>query len=189
MPTAWAIGAGAGLASMAGVRSFIPLAIYMLFARLGWVWGFSLENTPMDFLLSNAAAVVLLVAVAAQIAITRLPAMARIDLLLRMPLAVLVGALIMAGTLAGVISSSLYLVGLPVGAVLALLGAYVYQGLVMAGGGRDPGPALDVSLIIVSSLTMLAPPAGYLVLLLGVWLALRVRRLKRMKYKGLRVLA
>ncbi len=189
MAITWAIGAGAGLAIMAGLRSFVLLAVYMLFARLGWVWGFSFQDTPMDFLLSNAAAVVLLLAVALEIFITRLPAMARIDLVLRLPVAVLVGALVTAGALAGATSSSLYLVGLPVGALLALLGVYVYQGLVLTGGGRDPGPALDVALIIVSAVTMLAPPVGYAVLLLGVWLALRVRRLKRMKYKGLRLLA
>ncbi len=189
MAVAWAIGAGAGLAAMAGVRPFIPVAVYMLFARLGWVWGFSLQDTPMDFLLSNTAAVVLLVAVVLQIVFTRLPAMARLDLVLRLPLAVAVGALVLAGTLSGITSTSFYLVGLPAGIVLALVGAYVYQGLVMAGRGRDPGPALDVALIVLSALMMPVPPLGYLVLLLGVWLALRVRRLKRMKYKGLRVLA
>lgn len=188
MSVTWAIGAGAGLAAMAGVRAFIPLAVYMLFARLGWVWGFSPQDTPLDFLLSNAAAAVLLVAVVLQIVITRLPAMARIDLILRMPLAVIVGALVMAGAVSGATSASFYLLGLPAGVVLALIGVYVYQGLVLAGGGRDPGPALDGSLIVLSALMMLAPPLGYLIVLLGVWLALRVRRLRKMKYKGLRVL-
>jgi len=59
----------------------------------------------------------------------------------------------------------------------------------MAGDGTDRGPALDFSVLALSTAMMLVPPAGYLFGVVAVWLAARVRRLRKMKYKGLRVLA
>jgi len=188
MEAAWAIGAGAGLASLAGLRAFIPLAIYMFMARMGWVWGFQVDDNPMDFMISNPAVIVLLVLVVLEVLMTRLPALASVERTLRLPFAVIAGALVFSAAIAGEFPDA-YFIGPPVGAALALVGLYVYRGLIMIGEGKDPGPALDITILFLSVLMMLVPPAGYVLTLIIFYLAGRVRRLRRLKYKGLRVLA
>ena len=189
MEAAWALGAGAGLASLAGFRAFIPLAVYILMARMSWVWGFKVDDNPMDFMISNAAVVILLVLVVVEVLMTRMPVLVNIERTLRLPLAVAAGALIMSAAIAGEYPGAAHFIGIPVGAVLALVGNYVHHGLVLIGQGRDPGPALDITVLFLSVLMMPVPPAGYLLLFIIFYLAGRVRRLKKLKYKGLRVLA
>ncbi len=190
MAIVWAIGVGIGLAALAGLRPIIPLAVFILFARLGWAWGFKVQGTPMDWFHSVAAVAVLLALIILEIILTRTNrSLARVDTRLQLPLAIIIGALVFVATLSGEFSSNWRWLALAAGVVLALLGTYVHTGLAITGGGKDPGPALDFTVVILSVLMMLVPPAGYLLLLLVLWLALRVRRLKRMKYKGLRVLA
>ncbi len=192
MPTVWAIGAGAGLATLAGLRLYIPLAVFVLFSRLGWVWEFKTRVTPVDFMHSNGAIAVLLVLIVLEVAMGALPLVARFGLFLRLPLAVAGGALLMVAPVSGEVDWPVYLAALPAGAVLALVGMYVRQGLTLSAGrvgsGASPGPALDFSVLVLSVSMMLLPPAGYPVLLLTLWLALRVRRLRKLKYRGLRVL-
>lgn len=189
MEAAWAIGAGAGLAGLAGFRAFIPLAVYILMARMGWVWGFQVDDNPMDFIISDLAAVVLLVLVVLEVLMTRVKALVPVEKALRLPLSVAAGALIASAAMAGEFPGAAHFAGIAIGAVMALLGSYVLRGLVMIGEGRDPGPALDISILILSVLMMLVPPAGYVLAVLLIFLAVRIRRLRRLKYKGLRVLA
>jgi len=189
MEAVWAIGAGAGLASLTGIRAFIPLAVYMFMARMGWVWGFSVDDNPMDFIISDAAAIVLLVLVVLEVIMTRVKSLLFIEKALRMPLSVAAGALIASAAMAGEFPGAAHFAGIAFGAVMALLGSYVLRGLVMVGEGRDPGPALDISVLTLSVLMMLVPPAGFVIVLLLLYLATRIRRLRKLKYKGLRVLA
>lgn len=189
MGIAWAIGAGTGLSALAGFRAFLPLAVYMLMARMGWAWGFKVEDTPFNFLMSNVAIAILLVLVVVEVIITRITSLSAIERTLRLPLAAAAGALLFSASLSGEFPEWQHFLGIPAGLTAALLGFYVYRGLIHMGEGSDPGPALDISVIALSIITMLLPPAGYLLGIITVWLALRVRRLKKMKYKGLRVLA
>lgn len=189
MAIAWAIGAGMGLASLAGFRAFLPLAVFIFMARLGLVWGFQVEDTPFDFLMSNVAVAIVLSLAVLEVISTRSAALAAAERILRRPLAVVAGALLFAAALAGELPGWLYLFGVPAGLLIAFLGSYVYGGLTLLGQGRDPGPALDISVLFLSALTILLPPAGYALGLAIAWLSLRVRRLKKQKYKGLRVLA
>ncbi len=189
MAVAWAFGAGAGLASLAGFRAIIPLAVYIIMAHLGWVWGFQVEDNPMDFIISNAAAIVLLVLVLLEVLMTRIPALMRFERSLHLPLGLVSGALIATAAIAGEYPGAIHFIGILIGAVLALVGGYVHNGLVMIGEGRDPGPAMDISVLVLSIMMMLVPPAGYVLTIVVLYLAARVRRLKKLKYKGLRVLA
>ena len=125
-------------AGLAGFRAFIPLAVYMFMARMGWVWGFRADG--MAFMISDAAVVILLVLVVIEIMMTRVRALVSIERVLRLPLAVAAGALVMSATMAGEFPGAVHFIGIPVGAALALAGNYVQQGLVMIGEGRDPGP-------------------------------------------------
>ena len=189
MEAAWAIGAGAGLASLAGYRAIIPLAIYILMGRLGLNWGFQVDDNPMDFMISYAAAGVLVALIVLEILMTRVSSLVRIDQRLQLPFSVVGGALVMSAAMAGTYQGLAHFIGIPAGAALALCGVYVRRGMAMVGEGRDPGPALDLSVLMFSILTMLVPPLGYVMVLITLYLASRVRRLRRMKYKGLRVLA
>jgi hypothetical protein len=189
MEAAWAIGAGAGLAGLAGFRAFIPLAVYIFMARMGWAWGFIVDDNPMDFIISDVAAIVLLILVVLEVLMTRVMALISFEKVLRLPLSVAAGALVASAAMAGEFPGAAHFAGIAIGAIMALIGAYVLRGLAMLGEGRDPGPALDISILILSVLMMLVPPAGYILALLFVYLAARVRRLRKLKYKGLRVLA
>jgi hypothetical protein len=189
MALAWAIGAGLGLSFLAGFRAFLPVAVFIFMARMGWVWGFEVQGTSFDFLQSNVAIVILAALVVVEVLFTRIGDLAVIERALRMPFAAAAGALLFSAALAGELSGWQHFLGIPLGLLAALLGFYVYRGLTLVGEGRDPGPALDISALVLSVLMMLVPPAGYVFALANLWLAVRVRRLKKMKYKGLRVLA
>ena len=189
MAIAWAIGAGVGLAALAGFRSFIPLAVFMLFARLGWAWGFNPGGGDFDFMLSGWAVMGLVVLLVLEILLTRVQSVTRLDSAMRPALAVIIGGLLAATCVSADMTSPAHFAFLAAGAVLGLLGLYVHNGLRMAGEGADPGPALDAAVIVLSALVMLVPPAGYVLLILLLWMGWRVRKLRRLKYKGLRVLA
>ncbi len=189
MEVFFAVGAGAGLATLAGVRAFLPLAVFMFMARLDWLWGFPVKDTPLDFLLTDTAIVVLLALVVLEVILTRVSSPGPAERGLRLPAAVIAGGLLMAAAVAAVVQEPWCWAGLGIGAALALLGVYVHRGTLQVSEGRDPGPVLDITVLLLSALMMLVPPAGYLFLLFMIWLAYRVRRLKRRKYKGLRILA
>lgn len=193
MDLAWAIGVGAGLAVLAGFRVFLPLAVFMFLAGAGWIWRLDAGDAPFAFLVGWPAVVVLLVVVMIEVMMTRVAGLAVLERRLRLPLALAGGALLMAAAVtmagAGALAWPVWLAALPVGAALAFLGLYVHRGLVMVGEGRDPGPALDFIVLALAVLAAAIPPAGYLLFIAAIWLAWRVRRLKRKKYKGLRVLA
>jgi hypothetical protein len=182
-----AVGAGAGLAVAAGVRAFLPLAVFMFLARMDWVWGYSLSGGRFDFLQSDAAVYILLALVVLEIILTRVSPLRGLERMLRLPASTASGALLMAAAMAVDVPG--YWGGLAVGALLALVAVYVHRGLLDVGGGKDPGIALDLSVLVLALAVMLAPPAGYIAVLFVGWLALRVRRLRRRKYKGLRILA
>jgi uncharacterized membrane protein len=185
----WAIGAGIGLALLAGLRAIAPLAVFILMARMEWLPWFEVEESPMDFLFSDIAVVILLALAVLEIVMTRVTMLVLMERLLRVPLSLASGALLCGAAVAHEAADWGYLIGIAGGVVLAALGIYVHSGLIIAGDGKDPGPALDLSVILIAVLILLLPQAGYLFLLVMLWLALRIRRLKRLKYKGLRVLA
>lgn len=192
MEIAWAAGVGIGLSALIGFRAFIPMAVFILMARLGWVGllgDFRVQETPLDFLQSDVAIVVLAVLVLFEIVLTRVSSLAKAERTLRMPLATAAGALVFSAALSGPVEGLGHFAGVPAGALIVLIGIYVHGGLVMVGEGRDPGPALDFGVLVLSVAVMLLPPAGYVIGIITLWLAMRVRRLKKIKYKGLRVLA
>lgn len=189
MAIAWAIGAAIGLSGLAGYRAFLPVATFIFMARMGWVWGFKVQDTPFDFFQSDAVIVALLALVVLEVLFTRAGPLQKLERSGRLPVAGAAGALLCPAALAGELPGALHFLGIPLGLTLALLGFYVYRGLMLVGEGRDPGPALDVTVLFFSVMIMLLPPAGYVIALVTIWLAARVRRLKKMKYKGLRVLA
>ena len=192
MEIAWAAGAGIGLSALIGFRAFIPVAVYILMARLGWaglLGDFRVQETPLDFLQSDVAIAVLAVLVVLEIVFTRVASLSKVENMLRLPLVVAAGALIFSAALSGPIDGLGHFAGVPAGALMVLIGIYVHGGLVTVGEGRDPGPALDFGVLVLSVIIMLVPPAGYIIGIITLWLAMRVRRLKKIKYKGLRVLA
>lgn len=189
MEIAWAIGAGSGLASLCGFRALVPLTVFVVFARLDIIWSVTTKDTPFDFMQSYAVIGALVLLALIEIVITYTPSLSKIERTIRLPLGIVAGAIVFTALLSGPLASPLYLIGVPAGAAVALLGWYVRGGIMMLGGGRDPGPAMDLLVLILSVAAAALPPAGYLLFAAVVVLALRVRRMKKMKYKGLRVLA
>ncbi|MFA5801100.1 MAG: DUF4126 domain-containing protein [Thermoleophilia bacterium] len=192
MEIAWAAGVGIGLSALIGFRAFIPMAVFILMARLGWVGllgDFKVQETPLDFLQSDAAIVVLSVLVVLEIILTRVSSLSKAERTLRLPLATAAGALVFSAALSGPVEGLGHFAAVPAGALMVLIGIYVHGGLVTVGEGRDPGPALDFGVLVLAVAVMLLPPAGYVIGIITLWLAMRVRRLKKIKYKGLRVLA
>lgn len=189
MAIAWALGAATGISALAGFRAFLPMAVFIFMSRMGWAWGFKVQETPFDFMQSGAAIGILLALVVMEIIFTRTGALRAVEQMLRLPFAVVAGSLLFTAAIAGEFSGWEHFLGLPAGALLAALGYYSYRGLIQVGEGKDPGPALDVSVMLLSGITLLLPPAGYVISIATIWMAARVRRLRKQKYKGLRVLA
>lgn len=185
----WAIGAGTGLALLAGFRAFGPLAAFILLARMEWLPWFSVADSPMDFVFSDWAVAVLLTLVVIEVALTRVGSLASLERLLSFPFSLASAALMFAAAIAAEGGGLAWLAGIGGGLLLGAVGAFVHSGIIIAGEGRDPGPALDMVVLLLAALFLLLPQAGYAFLLVMIWLAVRVRRLKRLKYKGLRVLA
>ena len=131
----------------------------------------------------------MLALVVLEVILTRASFLETVERGLRLPAAVIAGGLLMAAAIAAVVQEPWHWAGLVAGAALPLLGVYVHRGTLQVSEGRDPGPVLDITVLLLAALMMLVPPAGYLLLLFMIWLAYRVRRLKRRKYKGLRILA
>jgi hypothetical protein len=190
------IGTGAGLAGATGVRPFLPPLLAGALAR-GDV-GIDFDGTDWSFLESPAflGAVVVLGLVAYGVERSR-PAQpdggrSPLDVAL-LVVAVILGALLFAGTLAdgghGVV------LGLLAGPLCALLAGLAVGGLAARARRRlDAGAAAllnvyaDTAALVLAAIAVFVPPLSFVALIGFAVLLLGSRRREGEKYAGLRVL-
>jgi hypothetical protein len=193
-----AISQGAGLALATGVRPFLPPLVAGVLARADV--GVDFSGTDFAFLesLPFLAAIVALTAVGAVVERSGVPGRAALFSLAALALAL--GALEFAGSLAeeGYAAGP----GLPAGAAFALVGfaaSAVFLGRALArlsARERDPqaGSASFLRMLadgvtaVAAAIAVLVPPLSYVMLAFCAWVLVVQRRRAGRKYEGLRVL-
>ena len=185
------IGQGAGLAGASGVRPFLPPLLAGALARADA--GIDFDGSGWQFL--ESPGFLLAVVAAAVLSFMAERSGANRDYAARATaaLAVALGALLFAGTLAAGGSSAVP--GLVAGAAIALL-AYVAVGGLLERAGRrlDEGAAgllnvyADAAALALAAVAIFLEPAAYLALAAFAFLLVRGRRQGDRKYAGLRIL-
>lgn len=190
METLLAVGIGIGLASVAGVRAFLPLALVGIFARLGL---FELPS-PFGFMDDWAAIGAFLVLALLETGLDKVPSLARTLNLVQTPLRIVAGAVLFALALQE---------GLDAGAVPELVVGGLIAGVV-AVLKYVLRPPSDVSSAGVSSsflstfedlvalvggiIAVLVPLLPLALVAFLLYFFFRVRRRRGKKFGGLRIL-
>jgi uncharacterized membrane protein YgdD (TMEM256/DUF423 family) len=190
MDTVFDILTGAGLATAAGIRPFLPGLAAGAFAAADLTIDF--EGTDLSFLEEPVFLLALVVALVAVVLLQRRGDSSAVDNAVAL-IAVVVGALLFAGALAD--HSDTWWPGIPAGVLLAGLGFTASRDLFARVRGRlDPdarGALLvyaDGIALLAAVLAILVPPVSVLLIGFLVWLLVTGRRREGEKYAGLRIL-
>ena len=190
METLLAIGIGIGLASIAGVRAYLPLALVGLFARLGL---FELP-APFGFMDDWAAIGAFLVLAILETGLDKVSSLARIVNLVQTPLRIAAGAVLFALALQE---------GLNAGAIPELIAGGVIAGIVavLKYVLRPPADASsagvsssflstfeDVVALVGGIIAVLVPLLPLLPVAFLLYFFFRIRRRRGKKFGGLRIL-
>ncbi len=185
------IGQGAGLAGATGLRPFLPPLLAGALAR-GDI-GLDFDGSGWQFLESSGFLLALVaVAVAAYLA-ERMGANRRTVSIASGALAVVLGALLFAGSLAAGGSSAIP--GLVAGVACAALAFLAVDGLLERARRRlEAGPAAllatyaDVAALVLAAIAIFVAPVAFLALVAFAVLLIRSRGQGERKYAGLRIL-
>ncbi len=190
METLLAVGIGIGLASVAGVRAFLPLALVGIFARLGL---FELPS-PFGFIDDWAAIGAFLVLALLETGLDKVPSLARILNLVQTPLRIAAGAVLFALALQE---------GLNVGAVPELVAGGLIAGAVavLKHVLRPPADASsagvsssflsvfeDAVALVGGIIAVLVPLLPLALVAFLLYFFFRIRRRRGKKFGGLRIL-
>jgi Domain of unknown function (DUF4126) len=190
METILAVGSGVGLASVAGVRAYLPLALAGIFSRLGH---FELP-VPLDVLGDWPVIAALLALALVESVLDKLPALDSVLDIVQTPIRIVAGALLFSAALGA---------GLGVEAIpeLAAGGAVAGTVAVLKVVLRPPANAAsagvsasflstieDVVAVVGGILAVLVPLVPLLLVAFLLYFFYRVRRRRGRKYGGLRIL-
>ncbi len=185
------IGQGAGLAGASGVRPFLPPLLVGAFARADT--GIDFDGSGWQFLESPGFLLAVVAMAVLSFAAERSGANEKLVARGTAALAVVLGALLFAGSLAAGGHSAIP--GLLAGAAVALLAYASAGGLFDRARGRlDAGAAglitiyADAGALALATLAVFIEPIGYLAVAGFVLLLVRGRQQGERKYAGLRIL-
>ncbi len=185
------IGQGAGLAGASGVRPFLPPLLAGALARADA--GIDFDGSGWQFLESPGFLLAVLVVAVVSFMAERSGANRALTTRLTAALAVVLGALFFAGSLASAGHSAVP--GLIAGAAVALLAYVAVGGLLERASRRLDASAAgllsvyaDGGALALTALAIFVEPAAYLALAAFVLLLGRGRQQGERKYAGLRIL-
>ena len=191
MSLALDIGQGAGLAGATGIRPFLPPLLTGAFARADT--GIDFDGSGWQFLESPGFLLVVLGLAVVSFLAERSGANEKLAARGTAAVAVVLGALLFAGTLAAGGESAIP--GLMAGAAVALLAFVAVGGLLERARARlDAGAAglitvyADAAALALAALAIFVEPVGYLAVAAFVFLLVRGRQQGERKYAGLRIL-
>ena len=190
METLLAAGTGAGLASIAGVRAYLPLALVGLFAK----FGFFTLSAPFSLLGNWSVIGALIVLALLESSLDKLPAFDSVLDLVQTPIRIVAGAVLFVAASEP---------GLDVGLVPELVAGAVIAGVVgvlkavlrpstNATSAGVSGPFLslfeDVVALVGGVVAVVVPLLSLVFVAFLLFFFFRVRRRRGRKYRGLRVL-
>lgn len=190
METLLAIGIGIGLAAIAGVRAYLPLAIVGLFARFGF---FELP-APFGFIDDWAAIGAFVVLALLETGLDKVPSLARIVNIIQTPLRIAAGAVLFALALQE---------GLDAGAIPELVAGGVIAGVVAVlkylwrptSDASSAGVSTsflstfeDVVALVGGIIAVLVPLLPLALVAFLLYFFFRIRRRRGKKFGGLRIL-
>jgi len=185
------IGQGAGLAGATGIRPFLPPLLVGAFARADT--GIDFDGSGWQFLESPGFLLAVLGLAVISFLAERSGANERMLERGTAAVAVVLGALLFAGTLAAGGRSAIP--GLIAGAAVALLAYAAVGGLLERARSRlDAGAAglitvyADGAALALAALAIFVEPVGYLAVAAFIFLLVRGRQQGERKYAGLRIL-
>lgn len=188
------VGMGAGLATLCGLRAFLPLALVGLFAHYQWLSAPELHGTSFAFLENPWLIGIFFVLALVEIVVDKIPAVATAQDLVLTPLRIAAGAILFGAALVQ-LGTPVTVVGMVAGGAIAgashAAKSVVKPGATAATAGTA-GPFIslfeDIAAGLGTVLVMLLPVVGILLLLFLLFLIYRIIRRRRRKYKGLRIL-
>ncbi len=185
---------GAGLATLSGLRAFLPLGFVGLVTHYDLFGAFDLRGTPFSVLENPWVVSILLILAVLEIATDKVPLIDTVQDVVATPLRIVAGAIIFGAALAQqdavVLAAGVVAGGALAGTTHAAKGALRPSATVVTGGAANPFISFfeDVVAGLGSLLLILLPVLGILLVLFVVYFIYRVRKRRRRKYKGLRIL-
>ena len=188
------VGMGAGLATLSGLRAFLPLALVGLFARNQWLSAPDLHGTGFAFLQKPWLLATFFVLALVEIVVDKVPVVGAAQDFVAIPLRMVAGAILFGAALVQHGTAAI-VVGMVAGGAIAGAShgakSVVKPGATAATAGTaSPFISLfeDMAAALGTVLVMLLPIVGILLLLFLLFLIYRILRRRRSKYKGLRIL-
>jgi uncharacterized membrane protein len=179
---------------MSGLRAFLPVALVGLISRYEALGAFDLTGTGFE-VLENPWLIAFLVFLAlAEIVGDKIPVLDSALDLIAWPVRIAAGAIVFGAALAqeppGVLAAGM-VGGGAIAATSNAVKSLIRPGAtVTTGGTLNPFISLfeDLTVVIGSAVVLLLPIIGLFMVVFLIFLVYRVRKIKRRKYKGLRIL-
>ena len=183
---------GAGLAVLAGLRAFLPVAFLALYSRVGFFSAPVLSGTPFAFLEKTWVISLLLALAVIELAVDKIPSFADLRDQIMQPIKIVLGGVVFAAVMAPQGWLSMTICGI-LGLLIAGLADHA-RASVRPAADCDAGPPVfmsvyeDLVVLIGTLLFVLVPLIGALVALFLFLLVYRLQRRNKRKHKGLRIL-
>jgi hypothetical protein len=183
---------GIGLAQLAGLRAFLPVALIGVFSAFELFGAPALAGTWFSFFAYSWVWIGLFGCAFIELVLDKLPLMSQVQDLLFGPLRLAAGAVVFGAALAAQLPAVI-IVGMIAGALLASAAHFAKGALRItrsADGLTNAFMSLFFDLVVAAGAvaTLLFPLLGILFLLFLLYFLYRVKKTRRKKYKGLRLL-
>ena len=184
---------GAGLAVLAGLRAFLPVAFLALYSRVGFFSAPVLSGTPFAFLEKTWVISLLLALAVIELAVDKIPSLANLRDQIMRPIKMLLGGMVFAAAMAPQGWIPMTVCGV-LGVVIAGLADRARAAMRPDAAKSGVGAVLllsiyeDIATLVGTLFFVLLPLIGALVALFSFLLTYRIRQRGRRKHKGLRIL-
>jgi uncharacterized membrane protein len=184
---------GAGLAVLAGLRAFLPVAFLALYSRLGLFSAPVVSGTPFAFLEKTWVISLLFALAVIEIAVDKVPSLADVRDQIMQPIKMLLGGMVFAAAMAPEGWIAMLVCGV-LGVIIAGL-ADRARAAIRPDASKSGTTAVllisvyeDFATLIGTLLFVLLPLIGALAALFSFLLSYRIRQRRSRKHKGLRIL-
>lgn len=203
MELLFGIGIGVGLAALAGLRAFLPLALVGIFALLsifdlpGRAGGGGVAVEAIVF--GTVVSLLILLALSVlEISLDKIPSVSRIIAVLGIPLGMVSGALLFAAASGETVRNTTLGAAIPellAGAVIAGLVAFARLRLTPSPDENSAGTSsgflsavVDIVVLVAGLIGLFVPVLPIIPVALLLYFFYRIRRRRGRKYEGLRIL-